>query len=148
MGIRNNNKELYKVPISVKGIIFEEGAVWLRKNERLEWELPGGKMAAGEQPSETVMRELKEELGFMVEAVKVIHVWKYQIPKSLDEAQGVLVVAYLCKLLSKTGIFETRGEAGQAEFQKFTLQEMEALNMPKFYQEAIHLGWKEFLRMQ
>ncbi len=39
----------YSVPISVKGIIFENNSVWLRKNEREEWELPGGKLDEGEQ---------------------------------------------------------------------------------------------------
>lgn len=56
----------YLVPISIKGIVFENGKVWLRKNERDEWELPGGKLEDGEQPKETIIRELKEELGFEV----------------------------------------------------------------------------------
>lgn len=33
-----------KLPISVKGIVFQDGKVWLRRNERSEWELPGGKL--------------------------------------------------------------------------------------------------------
>jgi len=133
----------YRVPISVKGIVFEGSSVWLRKNERAEWELPGGKIDQGEQPTETVVRELKEELGFEVEVVKVIHAWMYTIKKSQDESSGVLVVSYLCKLLSKTGIFEIEGEAGKAEFRKFNIEEIGTLNMPEFYKDAINLGWSE-----
>jgi len=135
----------YQVPISVKGIVFEGNSIWLRKNERNEWELPGGKLNQGEQPTETVVRELREELGFEVEVVKVIHAWMYKIQKSQDESSGVLVLSYLCKLLSKTGTFEIEGEAGKSEFRKFGLNEMDKLNMPEFYKNAIHLCWDEFL---
>ena len=143
-----NTNLSYQVPISVKGIVFEEDSVWLRKNERNEWELPGGKIDQGEQPTETVIRELREELGFEVEVVKVIHAWMYKIQKSQDESLGVLVLSYLCRLLSKTGIFEIEGEAGKSEFRKFKLNEMEKLNMPGFYKEAIHLAWTELLLTQ
>lgn len=69
-----NIKQLYRIlPISVKGVVFEHGGVWLRKNERDEWELPGGKIDEGEQPAETVARELQEELGFEVQAIKIVH---------------------------------------------------------------------------
>ncbi|MEK7649752.1 MAG: NUDIX hydrolase [Patescibacteria group bacterium] len=127
----------YKVPISVKGIVFEDGKVWLRKNERNEWELPGGKLDEGEQPIDTVKREMQEELGFEVEVGDVIQTYLYTIQKSSDESVGVLVVSYLCKLLKKTGEFEIDGEAGKAEFQPFSLEEVENLNMPRFYKEAI-----------
>lgn len=137
----------YKIPISIKGIVFEEDSVWLRKNERDEWELPGGKTDEGEQPTETVIRELKEELGFEVKVVKAVHAWIYKIPKSEDESSGVLVLSYLCRLLSKTGVFETDGEAGKSQFRKFKIDEMKNLNMPEFYKDAIRFGWDEFLRI-
>src|SRR3989338_2988400 len=148
MGSSNTNMKSYQVPISVKGIVFEENSVWLRKNERNEWELPGGKIDRGEQPTQTVKRELKEELGFEAEVIKIIHVWMHQVQKSKDGSSGVLVLSYLCRLLSKNGAFETEGEAGKSEFRKFSLDEIEKLNLPEFYKDAIHLGWNEFSRTQ
>lgn len=127
----------YAIPISVKGIVFEHDRVWLRKNEREEWELPGGKIDRGEQPEETVVREVDEELGFRTEVQEIISATVYTINSTADEQHGVLVISYLCKIISKTGKFETIGEAGKAEFQKFAVEDIEALNMPEFYKKAI-----------
>lgn len=132
----------YLVPISAKGIIIEGDSVWLRKNEREEWELPGGKVDEGEQPAETVKREMAEELGFNVEVQKVVHAWMYVIQKSIDESRGVLVLSYLCKILGKSGEFELEGEAGKAEFKRFSIEEVGMLNMPQFYKDAILLAKK------
>jgi len=132
----------YNIPVSVKGIVFDNGKIWLRKNERQEWELPGGKLDRGEQLEQTIVREMKEELGFDVEAVTPVQAYLYAIRKSGDESYGVLVVSYLCKLLGKTGEFELVGEAGKAEFQSFFLNDAEALNMPQFYKEAIKRATK------
>lgn len=134
----------YQVPISAKGIIFDGDSVWLRKNERNEWELPGGKVDQGEQPSKTIKRELQEELGFKVEVLKVVHAWMYTISGSSDKSHDVLVLLYLCRLLSKSGNFETEGEAGVAEFRKFTQKEIKTLKMPRFYKDAIQIAWNEF----
>jgi 8-oxo-dGTP pyrophosphatase MutT (NUDIX family) len=127
----------YNGPISAKGIVFDEGAVWLRKNERNEWELPGGKVDQNEQPAATVARELREELGFTVRVVQLIDAFMYTIPRSMDESRGVLVVSYWCELLARDGPFETWGEAGLAEFRKFPIAEISSLIMPDFYKTAI-----------
>jgi 8-oxo-dGTP pyrophosphatase MutT (NUDIX family) len=139
-------QEHYIGPVSAKGIVFDDEAVWLRKNERNEWELPGGKVDRGEQPSETVARELREELGFEVEVLGIVDATLYQIHSSLDEARGVLVLSYLCRLQARTGPFELVGEAGPAEFQRFRLEEARSLAMPSFYKSAIAKAHREFLR--
>jgi hypothetical protein len=61
----------------------------------------------------------------------------YTIQKSADEQHGVLVITYLCRLLSKTGDFEHVGEAGHAEFNAFALSEGQTLHMPDFYKASI-----------
>ena len=129
--------ESYRIPVSVKGVVFEGDSVWLRKNERNEWELPGGKIDSEELPEAAVVRELKEELGFNVEVVDIIQSHLLKIPNSLDEAKGVLILTFSCKLLSKSGGFELQGEAGTAEFRKFTLKELGSINSQQFYKEAI-----------
>ena len=135
----------YKIPISVKGIVFEEDAIWLRKNERDEWELPGGKIDEGEQPEETVVRELREELGFNTTIIDIIQSYLYVIKISNDESRGVLVVSYLCELVEKVGDFEFEGEAGKSEFKKFPVKDISNLKMPNFYKTAIEKAWKVYI---
>ena len=127
----------YLVPVSVKGIVFDRDTVWLRSNERGEWELPGGKIDLGEQPTETVIREIREELGYEVVVKDLISAHMYTIEKSIDESSGVLVLMYMCDIVSRSGIFELNGEAGKAEFKAFQISEINELNMPNFYKEAI-----------
>lgn len=127
----------YLVPVSVKGIVFEDNAVWLRKNERNEWELPGGKIDPGEQPTDTVIREMREELGYEVVVKDLVSAHMYTIEKSIDESYGVLVLMYTCAVTSRSGVFELEGEAGRAEFRAFPLTEIEGLPLPAFYKEAI-----------
>ena len=129
--------QIYTVPISVKGIVFEDDKVWLRKNERQEWELPGGKLDVGEQPTETVVREMEEELGLEVTVSDLVHAHLYQIKQSNDESKGVLVISYLCSIVKKVSDFEHVGEAGPAEFKAFIIEDIMGLKMPEFYKEAI-----------
>ena len=147
--ISETRKIMYKpylIPVSVKGIVFEieDQKVWLRKNQRNEWELPGGKMDEGEQPEETVVRELKEELGFDVAVVDIIQAYLFKIKTSQDENKGVLVVSYLCRIVSKTGRFEINGEGGKAKFAKFSIEKVKKLNMPQFYKDAIQTAYDDF----
>jgi 8-oxo-dGTP pyrophosphatase MutT (NUDIX family) len=128
---------MLRAPISIKGIVFEDARVWLRRNERDEWELPGGKLDEGEQPGETVVRELREELGFAVQVIEIVQAYVYTIATAAGEARPVLVVTYLCELKDRVGEFEIQGEAGEAHFERFTLDEVSGLKMPQFYKEAI-----------
>ena len=127
----------YMIPISVKGLVIEDGKVWLRKNERQEWELPGGKLEEGEQPEQTVLREMEEELGFEVLVKDILQAHMYTVPKSIDESHGVLVVTYRCEIVKRVSEFELEGEGGTAEFQQFTVNELDNLNLPDFYKASI-----------
>lgn len=132
----------YSVPISVKGIVFDDDRVWLRKNERNEWELPGGKIDMGEQPKQTVAREMKEELGFTTEVLDIIQSHIYTIESSIDESHGVLVLSYLCKIIAKTNKFEIDGEGGKAEFKTFSINEITELTILEFYKSSIQKAWE------
>ena len=49
-------------------------ARWIDKQGRPEWTLPGGGMEHGEDPYDTVLREVEEETGYLVEITGLLGV--------------------------------------------------------------------------
>jgi 8-oxo-dGTP pyrophosphatase MutT (NUDIX family) len=66
-------------PVSVKGVAVQGGKVLLLRNERDEWELPGGKLEVGEAPADCVVREISEESGWQVTAGPLLDCWRYEV---------------------------------------------------------------------
>jgi ADP-ribose pyrophosphatase YjhB (NUDIX family) len=48
------------------------------------WGMPGGFMAAGEQPEETLRRELLEEVGLELEKVELFFTRAFKIPRQVE----------------------------------------------------------------
>ena len=62
----------FKYPVSVKAKIIDSGRILLVKNERGEWDLPGGKIEANDSVEFTVVKEIKEEFGIDIIVKKLI----------------------------------------------------------------------------
>ena len=120
-------------PVSVKGIITVDKRVVLLRNDRDEWELPGGRVDPGEDEVMALRREIREELG--IEAIVV--------PEPLDRYDftpipGALVtiVTYACEpLVGDTALVlsDEHVEAGT-----FTVDDALALrDLPNGYRSSI-----------
>lgn len=124
------------VTITCKGIVFEDDKIWLRKNERDDWELPGGRLGDGEQPEQTVVRELCEELGAEISDPQLVDVYVWE--KDFGTTTHVAVVTFRAQVTTRTGDFENVGEAGESEFRLFDLAEaLELPNLPEAYKRAL-----------
>jgi 8-oxo-dGTP pyrophosphatase MutT (NUDIX family) len=126
----DGGQNLRRFPVSVKGVLVRDGRVLLLKNERDEWELPGGKLELGEEPPACVAREMAEETGLPVTTGPILDAWQYHI----GEGRDVLVVTYGCHPQGDQSP-ALSGEHKQIGF--FTEAEVSDLTMPDGYRRSI-----------
>src|ERR1700693_4795785 len=86
------DNDAHRFPVSVKGVVIRDGKVILLRNERDEWELPGGKLELSESPEQCLAREMWEDLGLAIQPKSILDSWTYTIVPGLH----VLVLSYGC----------------------------------------------------
>ncbi|MFH8987133.1 NUDIX domain-containing protein [Streptomyces sp. NPDC017940] len=124
-------------PVSVKGVALDtQGRVLLLKNEREEWELPGGRLEPDDPtPEVTVAREISEESGWSVKAGPLLDVWIYQpLPETLPERR-VVIITYGCTVLTPDAAPALSHE--HKEIGLFAADEVPGLTMPDGYKQSI-----------
>ena len=122
-----------KFPISAKGIIHVNGKIALVKNERNEWELPGGKMEAHETLEQCVVREIKEELSLDATIDRLFDAWMYKVAGKVN----VLCVIYLCKPIT-VDQQNIKLSFEHEEYGLFTPEEIQPLNMKGNYKPTLN----------
>jgi 8-oxo-dGTP pyrophosphatase MutT (NUDIX family) len=131
------DNEATRFPVSVKGVVIRRGQVALLRNERDEWELPGGKLERSESPQRCVAREIAEELGLQVEPSALLDAWLYCITPEVQ----VLIVTYGCR---EKGEAEAVLSHEHKELRWFSTSELPSLRMPEGYRTSIR-RWAEVL---
>ena len=119
-----------KVPVSVKGVLLVEGKVLLLRNERGEWELPGGRMDPGESHAQTLAREFREELSIDVELLDLIDSYEFEVIPS----KYVRIVTYGCRL---RGAFKPALSEEHKEFDLHAVADLENIAVPVGYVRSI-----------
>jgi mutator protein MutT len=127
----------HRFPISIKGIILDGQKVVLLKNERDEWELPGGKLELGEAPEDCVRREIEEELGLKVVVDKILDTWVYHIRERVD----VFIVTYGCR---PKPFSQVTHSLEHKEARWFELSAIQGLRMPAGYKNSI-ITWADMM---
>jgi ADP-ribose pyrophosphatase YjhB (NUDIX family) len=117
-------------PVSIKGVLLERGRAVLLENERAEWELPGGRLEAGEDPAICLARECAEELGIKVAVKTILDTWVYEeLP-----ARRVVIVTYGVERIDHMAL---RLSHEHRRLGTFALDELDRLPMPEGYRRSI-----------
>ena len=88
-----------KLQVGVSAVVVRGKKFLVIKRARPEefgregsWTLPCGRTEHGEGPNKTILREVKEETGLSVKAVKPIDVWS-----GTSKGAWRIVICFLCK---------------------------------------------------
>jgi len=122
-------------PVSIKGVLrAPTGDVVLLRNEREEWELPGGRIELGESSTECLVREIAEELNLRVEVSALIDTYLFEVVLG----KHVFIATYACALV---GPFEP---TVSHEHKRLGLFAPDALpmNLPEGYRASIAAALK------
>ena len=121
-------------PISIKGVLLVEGKVVLVRNDRKEWELPGGRLEIGETPERALAREFEEELSVQVEPLRIVDSYLFEIIPS----KNVFIVTYGCRLL---GQFKPVLSTEHTELGLHVLADLGQISLPAGYVRSIR-SWR------
>tara|TARA_B100001059_G_scaffold235762_1_gene282709 strand:+ start:31513 stop:31953 length:441 start_codon:yes stop_codon:yes gene_type:complete len=119
-----------KFPISVKAIIIDNKRILCLKNERNEWDLPGGKINFNENVEKCLKREVKEETNLEINDLKILKPFNLKF-----NDVPVFILIYLAKISCDSPIIISHEHS---EYNFFSKSEIENLNMQKDYKNLIN----------
>jgi ADP-ribose pyrophosphatase YjhB (NUDIX family) len=88
--------------VDVRGVIFQADRILLvkEKDDGL-WSLPGGWAEVQESPSNAVVREVREESGYVSEAVKLLALYDRGCHEHPPYPFAVYMLFFLCRLIDE-----------------------------------------------
>jgi len=118
-----------KFPISIKAIIIDDNKVLCLKNERNEWDLPGGKIEFNEDIENCLIREIKEETNLSVENLNILK------PLNLKfNDVSVIVLIYSASISCDSPVIISHEHS---EYNFFSKSEIKNLNLLENYKNLI-----------
>ena len=119
-----------KLPVSIKAIIVDDNKILCLKNERNEWDLPGGKINFNEDVEACLKREVKEEVNLDIKNLNILKSFNLKF-----NSVPVFIVVYSANISCDSSIFVS---FEHSDYNFFSKHEINDLNMPKDYKKLIY----------
>jgi len=90
-----------QVQVAQKAVLCDSGNILMVQKSSadpynpLKWEIPGGRLEFGEELSDHLKREVKEEVGLEIEIGPPLAMWKWSMGSG-EAVESVLAVSRLC----------------------------------------------------
>jgi len=136
------NETGYQTPkMDTRAAIFKGDKILLVKEKSTNtWSLPGGWVDVNESVKSNTIKEVKEEAGYDVAAIKLIAVQDRSKHNKPKYAYGICKIFVLCNIIS--GKFMTNTETLGSDF--FNIEELPELANEKNTIEQIHMCFKAY----
>ncbi|MFD3447174.1 NUDIX hydrolase [Microbacteriaceae bacterium 4G12] len=134
------NETGYATPkVDIRAVVFRDNKILMvRENTDGNWSLPGGWADLGLTPSEVAIKEVKEESGFDVKAIKLLSVLDKKCHPHPPSPYHVYKMFIQCEIIggqAKEGI-----ETSAVEF--FAENELPSLSIARNTESQIQLAFK------
>lgn len=140
------NETGYATPkVDIRAVVFNDHKILMvREKTDGDWALPGGWADIGSTPSEVAVKEVKEESGFDVKAIKLLGVLDKKCHPHPPSPYHVYKMFIQCELIggqAKEGI-----ETSAVGF--FAENELPTLSIGRNTESQIHLAFKQLTNPQ
>jgi 8-oxo-dGTP pyrophosphatase MutT (NUDIX family) len=119
-----------KLPVSIKAIIVDDNKILCLKNERNEWDFPGGKINFNEDVEACLKREVKEEVNLDIKNLNILKSFNLKF-----NSVPVFIVVYSANISCDSSIFVS---FEHSDYNFFSKHEINDLNMSKDYKKLIY----------
>ena len=119
-----------KFPIAIKAVIIDDNRILFLKNERNEWDFPGGKINFNEGIEECLKREVMEETNLDIKNLKILKSFNLKF-----NDVPVFSVLYSAEISCDTSISINYEHS---EYNFFSKSEIKDLNMPQDFKDLVY----------
>lgn len=131
----------YQTPkLDTRAAVFQDGKILLVKEKAGVWSLPGGWVDVNESIKNNTVKEVKEEAGLDVEAVRLIAIQDRNLHNKPLYAWSICKVFMLCRVLG--GSFQENSETVESSY--FSREELPCLAEEKTTAQQVYMCFDAF----
>jgi ADP-ribose pyrophosphatase YjhB (NUDIX family) len=125
--------------VDVRAAVFKDGEILLVKEpDDSGWSVPGGWADVGETASESAVREVREESGYLVRAVRLISAYDRDRQGHTPLPYHVYRLVFLCEILERTPARAVEAEGvgffGEDELPELSLSRVTPAQIRRFFE--------------